>query len=121
MTNPEAELERALAGIWREVLDLEEARLDENFFDAGGTSALMEVIRRRLEVATGRQVALLALFEHPTIRGLAGHLAGREPGGPAPDVELDRRQGRSRLSRRRAALEMGRAEDTGGAREVSGR
>lgn len=98
-----ARLEHMLAGIWRDVLGRDAVGVDEGFFDMGGTSVQMEAIRARLVVALGRPVPLVVLFEHPTIRDLAGHLAGGGP--PAEDCAEPGRGGRrGRLARRRAKL-----------------
>ncbi|WP_342242120.1 condensation domain-containing protein, partial [Inquilinus sp. OTU3971] len=73
---PEGEAERAIAGIWAEVLGLRQVGRDDNFFELGGDSILsLQVVsraRRMGLVLTPRQ-----LFEHQTVRGLAA-VAGRE-------------------------------------------
>jgi amino acid adenylation domain-containing protein/non-ribosomal peptide synthase protein (TIGR01720 family) len=73
---PEGEAERAIAGIWAEVLGLRQVGRDDNFFELGGDSILsLQVVsraRRAGLVLTPRQ-----LFEHQTVRGLAA-VAGRE-------------------------------------------
>ncbi|WP_420829481.1 phosphopantetheine-binding protein [Nannocystis pusilla] len=69
-------LERRIAAIWRDVLQLEQVGLDERFFDLGGHSLLLARVRAELERATGRPIAIVELFRHPTIRSLAAHLDG---------------------------------------------
>ncbi|HEY4575664.1 MAG TPA: amino acid adenylation domain-containing protein, partial [Thermoanaerobaculia bacterium] len=70
-------LEEAVAGIWREVLGLERVGVEENFFDLGGHSLLLARVRALLRDRLGREVSLLDLLTHTTVRALARHL---EPG-----------------------------------------
>ncbi len=78
---PEGELERAIAGIWREVLHLDRVERDANFFDLGGHSLLLPRLHSRLHEALGRELTLVDLFRHPTVSALARFL---DPGPPAP-------------------------------------
>ncbi|HEU5431286.1 MAG TPA: condensation domain-containing protein, partial [Thermomicrobiales bacterium] len=85
-TAPRNETERALAEIWREVLDLESASIDDNFFDQGGQSLLATQLLARIREAFGIELPLRALFESPTIAELAERIgrlsAGAEDSGP---------------------------------------
>ncbi|HLL81309.1 MAG TPA: amino acid adenylation domain-containing protein, partial [Longimicrobium sp.] len=73
---PSTETERVLAEIWESLLDVRPIGVDEPFFRLGGHSMLvvrlMAQIRRRL----GVELPLAALFEHPTVRGLAARVEG---------------------------------------------
>jgi amino acid adenylation domain-containing protein len=73
---PTDELERALAGVWREVLKVDRVGVDDNFFDLGGHSLLAAQVHARLAGLLGREVALLDLFRYPTVRSLAAFLGG---------------------------------------------
>lgn len=73
----EVSLSRAeceLLDIWRGVLDREDIGIDDNFFDLGGHSLLaakiVVIARQRL----GLSLPVVALFETPTIRGVAAAL-----------------------------------------------
>ncbi len=86
---PASEVERAIAGIWRELLGLETLGIRDNFFELGGHSLLLARVRRRLREELGCDVPILDLFRYPTIAALAAHLgsaAGRTAGtaGSAP-------------------------------------
>jgi len=84
---PRTALEQTIAGLWRELLQLEQVGIRENFFDLGGHSLLLARLHARLQEALGRPFAMLDLFQHPTIESLAQHLsqaAGRAA-APAPD------------------------------------
>ena len=53
------------------------------------------------QAALDRRFPLMTMFEHPTIRRLAGHLSGARPDDDPIDDAFDR--ARSRALRRRAA------------------
>jgi hypothetical protein len=54
--------------------------METSFFDAGGSSMLMVWVQQQLQAELGLRVPVLALFEYPTVRTLAAHLAGAGPG-----------------------------------------
>jgi amino acid adenylation domain-containing protein len=85
---PRTPLERAIAGVWGEVIGLAEVGRDENFFDLGGHSLLMVQVQTRLGDALGREISMIELFQYATVAGLADHLAGvaaAPPGTPTLD------------------------------------
>ncbi len=85
-------LEETLRAIWRAVLFREHVGLDENFFELGGHSIKAIQILSRIRAATGTRMPVRALFDHPTVRRLAHHLAGGV-GGTESDRLLPLRQG----------------------------
>jgi amino acid adenylation domain-containing protein len=79
---PRSEVERRIAAIWRELLGSEEIGVDDNFFDLGGHSLLLARVQSRLASELGREVAMVDLFIHSTVRSLAQFL-GRDAAGAA--------------------------------------
>lgn len=69
------ELERRLVAIWRDVLDIARVGIDDNFFDAGGSSFTLATVHARLCDLLGRRVPMVTLYEYPTIAALAAHLS----------------------------------------------
>jgi acyl carrier protein len=73
---PQGELERALAGIWEQVLRVPQVGRNDNFFKLGGHSLLaMEVVslvRTRLEI----EITIDHLLSHPRIAELAAEVSG---------------------------------------------
>src|SRR5262249_42905889 len=72
---PLTNLEEQLTGLWRRILGCA-VGAEENFFDLGGTSLQLIEAHAELTRMLGRQLPVTALFEHSTVRGLAGWLAG---------------------------------------------
>ncbi len=76
---PRTGLERAIATMWAEVLELEGIGVYDNFFQLGGDSLGLSRVHGRLQDLTGAEIPIVALFEHPTIDGMAGVLDGEQP------------------------------------------
>src|ERR1043165_4795757 len=100
---PRSELEKQIAAIWQRVLRLEKIGVHDNFFDLGGHSILMVQVFDELRKVVGPEMAMIELFEHPSINSLAKHLT-RDNGAPAEaSVETEsaqvekQREGKDRL------------------------
>ncbi len=63
--------EKLLVGIWRDLLHLPAVGIDDNFFDIGGHSLLAAQLIAQVQSATGRKIAVSAVFRAPTIRAFA--------------------------------------------------
>lgn len=69
------DFEELISEIWAEVLDSDDFGPDEGFFDVGGDSLAVAVVRRRLrERLGGRPISLTDLYRFPTVQALARHL-----------------------------------------------
>ena len=79
---PRSDVERAVAGIWCDVLGVDRVGVDDDFFALGGHSLLATQVVARMRGLTGGrgQVGVMDLFEHPTVRGLAGLVEGPATG-----------------------------------------
>ncbi|MFD5247395.1 amino acid adenylation domain-containing protein [Amycolatopsis sp. NPDC058340] len=71
---PRDELERTVAGIFATVLGVDKVGIDDSFFRLGGHSLLVTQLVHRLRAACGANLSLRAVFERPTVAGLAGEL-----------------------------------------------
>ena len=91
-TAPRTPVEEAVAAIWSDVLGLPAPGVHDNFFEAGGHSLLATRAVSRLRSAFQVDLPLQALFEQPTVAGLARRVeravaAGTGPAAP-PIVPL---------------------------------
>ncbi|MFI6794758.1 amino acid adenylation domain-containing protein [Streptosporangium canum] len=87
---PQTPIEEAIAGVWAQVLGLVQVGVLDDFFDLGGHSLLAAQVVARLRKALpagGRQVSILDLFKHRTVRELAQLV---EAGDDGPRMLLHR-------------------------------
>ncbi|MFW6012334.1 MAG: amino acid adenylation domain-containing protein [bacterium] len=77
---PRTATERRLLDLWRQVLDVSEAGIDDRFFDLGGHSLLAMRLLSRVRAELGVELSLPRLYERPTVASLAGWLDGQQPG-----------------------------------------
>lgn len=75
---PDTETEQVIARVWEELLGVSRVGRDNNFFDLGGHSLLLMRVRNRLEQAFARQLPVVEMFRHPTVRSLAEYMTDHE-------------------------------------------
>lgn len=76
---PQNDLEQLIATVWREVLQVEQPGVHDNFFDLGGNSLHLIQVHGMLQEALHRELVITDLFQYPSIAALAKAL-GEEPG-----------------------------------------
>jgi amino acid adenylation domain-containing protein len=99
---PRTEVEAMIAELWKDVLRLEKVGVHDNFFDLGGHSLLLVQVQARLERHLKRKLAVVDLFQYPSIETLSRHLTSDEDVAPARE-RIDSRADRQRqaMSRHR--------------------
>lgn len=65
------EVEQTLAEIWQEVLGVENVKIDDDFYDLGGSSLIAASLFTRISQRYGKRLPLACLFEAPTVGQLA--------------------------------------------------
>ena len=68
---PQTPLEKLLASIWSDVLNVKAIGINDNFFDLGGHSLLAVSLFARIEEKLGKYLPLAILFRAPTVAQLA--------------------------------------------------
>jgi amino acid adenylation domain-containing protein len=98
------DLERQIAAAWCAALGVQTVGIEERFFDIGGHSLLMVEVHDLLREKTGHNVALLDLFQYPTIRSLAHYLNHRPQKKITDTSGLNRGKLRQQLAARQKSL-----------------
>ncbi|TVX91666.1 non-ribosomal peptide synthetase/type I polyketide synthase [Paenibacillus agilis] len=75
---PSSNLERELLACWKEVLNLNQISIRDNFFDVGGNSLGLILVNNKLTSILGRSIPLLQMFQYPTIESLVKSLKETE-------------------------------------------
>ena len=88
-------LEHALSTIWKKALGRSHVGLNENFFDAGGTSLKAVVVVAMIRKELKKDVSIVSLFESPTIKLLAARLDDSS-GAKSASAEAAGSRGRQR-------------------------
>jgi amino acid adenylation domain-containing protein len=102
---PRIGIEHTVAREWCRVLGIHEIGRNMNFFDAGGDSLLLLQVHSRLEKSLERQIALVELFDHPTIAAMSGYLDQRgAEAATQGDIDEASPATRSRRAQRHEAL-----------------
>jgi amino acid adenylation domain-containing protein len=100
---PRTPAETAIAGFWREALGMETVGAEDNFFEIGGHSLLLAKVHARVRGAFPREVTMVEMFRHPTVRALAAFLETHD----APGAAATPSRGLDRAEARRAMLAQG--------------
>ena len=107
---PQTELERKIANIWQEVLQLQEVGINDNFFDLGGHSLLLVEVHSKLQTTLQQDLPLVDMFQYPTISYLSQYLTQNSSIKTAlPKTEQLESRSRS-TKRRKKARQKHRAE-----------
>ncbi len=105
---PRTEIERHIAEIWQQELQVTSIGVNDNFFDLGGHSLLLVTIQEKLAARFSDQLTVIDLFTYPTIATLAKFL--EQPQDDAP-LEMAATERADLQLQAFAAVRGGRSED----------
>lgn len=92
---PRTPVEKLVAGMWVELLGVEQVGVDDGFLDLGGDSMLVTQFVSRLREDLDVEMSLVRLFEEPTVAGVARAIeellpaAAQETAGDGSDRSPD--------------------------------
>jgi acyl carrier protein len=109
-------MERLIAALFRDVLEVEQVGLHDNFFELGANSLLLVQVHRRLREQLEREIPVIRLFQHPTVAALARELADVRSAAqhPGPSEEHERGARRKAARERRNSRHLERAAGPAG-------
>lgn len=84
---PFTPMEQRLATLFTELLDVPTVSAEDGFFELGGNSLLATRLVARIRAELGAEVAIRALFDHPTVAELARRLTA-DPGAAGDSGSL---------------------------------
>ncbi|GAA3987776.1 non-ribosomal peptide synthetase [Mucilaginibacter dorajii] len=68
---PRTDVEKLVADVWSEFLEIKNIGIYDNFFELGGHSLIAVQVMTRIEKLTGKRLPLATLFENSTVEKLA--------------------------------------------------
>lgn len=109
---PKTSLQRQLAEVWQSLLGLEQVGIQDDFFELGGDSLLLMQVHKELQGLFGSELAVVELYNHPTIEKLSAWLDSRKgaAGEAAPDTTLD--EVSDRIEKQKAARKRRARQDS---------
>jgi amino acid adenylation domain-containing protein len=111
----QTELEKAIANIWKEVLDIGYVGLENNFFDLGGNSMLIVEAHSRIQSEIFQGIEIIDLFRFTTIKSLTDFIKTKRNS----NAKNDRVEDRARF-RKNARLKRNNAEKNEKAAKLEG-
>jgi acyl carrier protein len=85
MEAPANDLERNVAEIFAEVLQIERVGRRDNFFELGGHSLIAAKAAARIRETLGLRINLQAFLEFPTVEGICRRIETDSSAGAIPD------------------------------------
>jgi acyl carrier protein len=71
-------VQSAVTAIWRDLLGVQEVGLDDAFFEIGGDSLRVGIMRDRIRREIGAEISSATLLDLPTVRMIAAHVVAAE-------------------------------------------
>ncbi|MCU0287656.1 MAG: amino acid adenylation domain-containing protein, partial [Acidobacteria bacterium] len=83
---PQENLEKQIAGIWKTILKHDKVGTHDNFFDLGGNSLKILQVHHTLTETLNIKIPAIDLFKYPTIAALSSYLKQQTIGSAAQSV-----------------------------------
>jgi hypothetical protein len=100
---PTTKMEKLIAGIWTDILKIDNPGVHENFFNLGGNSTEIIRVHNKLQEKLHKDISVVLLYRYMTIHSLAQYLIRQEEVEKHLEEEMDRtaalRMGKNRLKK----------------------
>ncbi len=106
---PESDIEKTIAIVFQEMLNLEKIGSKDDFFSLGANSLLIAQANNRLSQRLDKKVSLVAMYRYPTVAALAGFLSGNTDKQQSTDAGVARAEQRKSAAssrRRRKSIRL---------------
>ncbi len=113
LVEPRSDLEKKLADIWQQVLDVDQVGIHDNFFDLGGHSLKLVELHKKLSDKIDTPLTLVDLFAHPTVSALVEHITKPEVPGRPRSGDVGRVTNAAAVNKRLQQLRQSRKRNTG--------
>lgn len=71
----QADLEKIVLQIWKDVIGIEEIEVEDGFFESGGNSITAVVAAERMSKRLGCDIPVTAVFEYANVKRLSAHIS----------------------------------------------
>ena len=75
---PQTIAEQRISEIWKELLQIDQVDVNSNFFHLGGHSLLLANMQKSIKKGFKKEISIVDLFRHPTIRMIAQFITGTD-------------------------------------------
>ena len=106
---PESDIEKTIAIVFQEMLNLEKIGSKDDFFSLGANSLLIAQANNRLSQRLDKKVSLVAMYRYPTVAALAGFLSGntdKQQSADAGVARAEQRKSAASSRRRRKSIRL---------------
>lgn len=93
---PSTVMEKNIAAVWIDLLQLDKVGLNDDFFQLGGNSLLALKIVAQLKQRSNYNIPITKLYQFPTINGLKSFLSGATNTNPIPSTRKNKNNGTNR-------------------------
>jgi amino acid adenylation domain-containing protein len=105
---PENEIEKVIADIWKEVLNVDKVGIYDNFFDLGGNSITVIRLNSRLNEVLEMNIPVVKMYKYLTIRSFVEYLNRKETEEVLFNKEIEGIGTKEKASQRRQTQKMKR-------------
>jgi amino acid adenylation domain-containing protein/FkbM family methyltransferase len=75
---PRTRLEKILSGLWKNILQVDNISITDNFFEIGGTSLLCVKFVSTLQKELDKKIPIVKVFQYPTVSSLSEYFEKRD-------------------------------------------